>query len=128
MFFAALQSCYCLQVGIMSAVIYGILSVICRCKDSLFTLATPLRPHELDSFSTKGLNMFLSNCTSDQLESPVCIKTEPSEIKGHNCRSNAENENNGKMEKDVLSGPQLPGWFGKGYAKSKKTRKRRRVR
>ena len=97
-----------------------IFCVYFRCKDPLFTLATPLRTHELDTFSTKGLDMCVFS--ADQ-----SCKTELEETKELN--SNEENnENNGKLEKDVPPSPKRPGWFGKGYAKNKRPRKRRRMR
>ncbi|KAM7432842.1 NAD-dependent protein deacetylase sirtuin-7 [Porites harrisoni] len=99
-----------------------------RCRDSLFTLATPLRPHELNSFNTKGLNMF----ESDQFETPVCLKTESKTKEDSYNDLNAENDGSAVetgTDSVAASGPQMqPGWFGKGYAKNKKSRKRRRVR
>lgn len=95
-----------------------------RCKDPLFTLATPLRPHEWDTFSTKCIDMSVSPHATDQP-----FKTEFEDNEHHNNGNNEENNKcHGEMEKDVLLSAKRPGWFGKGYAKNKKARKRRRVR
>ena len=81
----------------------------------------------MDTFSTKALNMSVPLRTAEQPCKTEC--SESLETKDNICSSNEENnEYNSKMEKDVLSSPKRPGWFGKGYAKNKKARKRRRVR
>lgn len=105
-----------------------LLSVFCcRCKDSLFTLATTLRPHELDTFSTKYLTVSVSQCTANQ--APDYTKTEPLATEEHNCNDSEENNTyDCKTEKSVISAPKRPGWFGKGYAKVKKPSKKRRIR
>lgn len=57
------------------------------------------------------------------------FKTEFEDNEHHNNGNNEENNKcHDEMEKDVLLSAKRPGWFGKGYAKNKKARKRRRVR
>lgn len=90
-----------------------------RSKDSLFTLATSLRTHEFDTFSTK--------CLTDR--SPNIVKNEPQEQEDHNCNNSEENNSYScKTENSSCSSPKRPGWFGKGYAKVKKSSKKRRLR
>lgn len=97
----------------------------CRCKDSLFTLSTPLRTHELDTFSTKCLTVTVQQCN----QSLEYVKTDTVVTEGLEC-NNCEDNNSSccKTEKGVLSNPKHPGWFGKGFAKVKKPRKKRRLR
>ncbi|XP_067044019.1 NAD-dependent protein deacetylase sirtuin-7-like [Acropora muricata] len=91
-----------------------------RCKDPLFTLATPLRPQELDSFSTKYLN---TSETQDVVDKPC--NNECDDVKDRKCGINEE-----RIDCSVsLQSLERPGWFGKGYSKNKKSlRKKRRVR
>lgn len=96
-----------------------------RCKDSLFTLSTPLRPHELDTFSTKCLTVTVQQCN----ESLEYVKTDSVVTEEHECNSCEDNNSfRCKTEKGVLSNPKHPGWFGKGLAKVKRPRKKRRLR
>lgn len=69
----------------------------------------------------------------DQFETPVCLKTESKTKEDSYNGLNAENDGSAvetaTADSVAASGPQMqPGWFGKGYAKNKKSRKRRRVR
>lgn len=90
-----------------------------RSKDPLFTLATRLRPHELDTFSTKYLNASESRCLMDK-----SCKTECKDSDDHTSGINEE-----RYDYNLSSqSSERPGWFGKGYSKNRKSRKRRRVR
>ena len=100
---------------------------ICRNKDPLFTLATPLRPHELETFSTKCLSP--SKPQSKMDPSPGIVKAESLENIKCCCNENDEiGSFDDVMEKRTSSSPKRPGWFGKGYAKYKRPAKKRRVR
>lgn len=70
---------------------------------------------------------------SNQFETPVCDKIESKTKEDSYNYLNAENDGSAvEIDTDsaAVSGAQMqqPGWFGKGYAKNKKSRKRRRVR
>ena len=101
--------------------------MFCRSKDSLFTLATTLRPHELDTFSTKYLTMSGPQCPVAQ--PPDNVKNEYLVVEDSNCNNSEEsNSCSCKTENGARSSPKRPGWFGKGYAKAKKPSKKRRLR
>ena len=101
--------------------------MFCRSKDSLFTLATTLRPHELDTFSTKCLTMSGPQCPVAQ--SSDNVKNEYLVVEDSNCNNNEKNHSYScQTENGARSSPKRPGWFGKGYAKAKKPSKKRRLR
>ena len=96
-----------------------------RSKDPLFELATPLTDEEMDTFSTKLLlkpgqppvNGHLSGHQNNMEQASPKGTSPDSESK----EDSDDNDQN-------VSSPKRPGWFGKGFAKSRRPAKKRKVR
>lgn len=71
--------------------------------------------------------MSVPQCPVDQ--SPDNVTKEYLVVEDSNCKDSEEsNSYSCKMENSARSSPKRPGWFGKGYAKTKKPSKKRRLR
>jgi len=100
--------------------------LFCRSEDPLFKLATPLRPHELNSYSTKSLTPYspvpnaISQDSSSSFESHSS-DDHNSEVKTEIVQSQFSQD--GEDDKSTC-----PGWYGKGYGKAKRPTKKRKIR
>ena len=85
----------------------------------MFHLSTPLRKHEIHTKSTKNL----------ELEAALLVKQiESKEEKEKLCLANNTEGDVDEMEGWVDNGLLGAGWYGKGCAKLKKTKKRRKLK
>ena len=89
----------------------------CRENDPLFRLCTPLREHELNTKTTKNLEPSDRKDESEQTNGEIgpCLLPD---VK-HEVQDAVEWDNEEHLG---------AGWYGKGYAKLKKPRKRRKLK
>lgn len=100
--------------------------LFCRSQDPLFHIATPLRPHELNTYSTKSLTPYsaVQNVTSQDSSSSF----ESHSTDDYNGEVKTEQIQSQLSVDDTEDRPSCPGWYGKGYGKPKRPTKKRKMR